>query len=164
VQPASPGANGRFDVMPTDVAGELRDFLASKLARDAGPGSGYSHLMVTRRTNRVMNSMGNNFAGTLKHEPGNPAYMNPRELESLGIVPGDRIEIASELGRIEAIAKPDAALRTGVVSISHCWGGLPGRDGPGANTNLLIADDKHFQPINAMPRMSGVPVNVTKAH
>jgi anaerobic selenocysteine-containing dehydrogenase len=89
--------------------------------------------------------------------------MNPAEFAALGIVPGDRVEIASEHGSIETVAQPDKALRPGVVSISHCWGGLPGGEGAGANTNLLIPDDKHLASVNMMPRMSAVPVNVRKA-
>jgi len=162
VQPPRPEADGRFDVMPSDVAGEIREFLASDLVREAGPGTGHSHLMISRRMNRVMNSVGNNLAGTLKHDPVNPAYMHPAELDALGLAPGDRVEIASEHGSIETVAQPDKALRPGVVSIAHCWGGLPGEDGPGANTNLLIADDSHLASVNMMPRMSAVPVNVRK--
>ena len=88
--------------------------------------------------------------------------MHPDELTTLGIAAGDRVEISNEYGRIETVAKPDKAVRQGVVSIAHCRGGLPGEDGPGANTNLLIPTDKHFATINAMPRMSAVPVNVRK--
>jgi anaerobic selenocysteine-containing dehydrogenase len=163
VLPARPeAADARFDVMPEDVAGELRDFLASDLARDARPGKGFSHLMISRRMNRVMNTLGNNLKATLKQDPGNPAYLHPEELEGLGVAAGDRVEIASAHGSIVAVAQPDKALRRGVVSISHCWGGLPGKDAPGANTNLLIAADKDVQPINAMPLMSSLPVNVRK--
>ena len=163
VLPARAGSNGCFDVMPEDVAGELCEFLASDLAQSAGPGAGHSHLLTSRRMNRVMNSLGSRLQATLKRDPANPAYMHPGEFEVLGIEPGDRVEIASEHGRIETIAQPDKAVRRGVVSISHCWGDLPGEAGPGANTNLLIPTDKHFASINAMPRMSGVPVNVRKA-
>ncbi|MFA7601908.1 MAG: molybdopterin-dependent oxidoreductase [Novosphingobium sp.] len=163
VQPARPGMSGRFDVMPADVAQEIADFLASELTQDAQPAGGHSHLMVSRRMNRVMNSLGSNLAGTLRHDPANPAYLNPSELEALGLSPGDRVEIASDHGRIETIAQPDKAVRRGVVSIAHCWGGLPGEEGPGANTNLLIATDRHLTDINMMPRMSAVPVSVRKA-
>ena len=156
-------ANGRFDVMPTDVAAEIAEFLASDLAQTPGPGEGWSHLLISRRMNRVMNSVGNNFAGTLKHDPGNPAYMNPAELEELGIAPGERVEITSDKGSIEAIAQPDRDVRPGVVSIAHCWGGLPGGEGAGANTNLLIADDRDLASVNMMPRMSAVPVNLRRA-
>jgi anaerobic selenocysteine-containing dehydrogenase len=119
--------------------------------------------MISRRMNRVMNSVGNNLKATLKRDPINPAYMNPADITALGMAPGDRVEIASDHGRIETVAQPDKAVRPGVVSISHCWGGLPGEDGPGVNTNLLIPDDRHLASVNMMPRMSAVPVNVRKA-
>jgi anaerobic selenocysteine-containing dehydrogenase len=162
VQPARPGAGGRFDVMPADVAQEIEDFLASDLAQ-AGVDGGHSHLMISRRMNRVMNSGGNNLEAVLRHDPANPAYMHPNELHALGLAPGDRVAIASDHGRIETVAQPDSGVRRGVVSIAHCWGGLPGEEGPGANTNLLIATDKHLANVNMMPRMSAVPVTITKA-
>ena len=47
---------------------------------------------------------------------------------------GDRVPL-SAIAHIERVE--------GVVSIAHCWGGLPGdAETPGANTNLLIAADK----------------------
>ena len=113
--------------------------------------------------NRVMNSVGNNFEGTLRHDPGNPAYLHPSELAELGITPGDRVQISSDHGSIEAIAQEDRELRAGVVSIAHCWGGLPGGEGAGANTNLLIADDRDLASVNMMPRMSAIPVTVRPA-
>jgi anaerobic selenocysteine-containing dehydrogenase len=155
-------ANARFDVMPEDVAQELSDFLASEYAQDARPRAGFSHLMISRRMNRVMNTLGNNLKATLKQDPGNPAYLHPDELETLGAATGDRLEIRSARGCITAVAKSDPTLRRGVVSISHCWGGLPGSDAPGANTNLLIAADEDVQPINAMPLMSSLPVNISR--
>jgi len=163
VQPARPEANGRFHPMPEDVAGELQDFLASDLAQSASPGEGFSHMLISRRMNRVMNTLGSQLEATLKQDPTNPAYLNPDEFESIGIAPGDKVSIASSHGCIEAVAQPDAALRKGVVSISHCWGGLPDGEGAGVNTNLLIPADRDVQPYNAMPRMSGLPVMLSKA-
>jgi anaerobic selenocysteine-containing dehydrogenase len=163
VQPARPDADAKFDPMPADVAGEMGALFASDLVRDASPGPGFTHLLASRRMNQVMNTVGTAWPGTLKRLPYNPAFLNPEEFESLGLLPGDRIEVASAHGTLEAIAQPDQALRPGVVSIAHCWGGLPGRDGPGVNVNLLISADSDVQPINAMPRMSAVPVNIRKA-
>ena len=47
--------------------------------------------------------------------------------------------------------------------MTHGWGGLPdetdySRDG--SNTGLLISTDRNLETINAMPRMSAVPVNI----
>ena len=163
VQPARAEAAGKFDVMPADVADEISDFLNSDFARAPTEGARFSHYMISRRMNRVMNTMGNNLQGTLKHDPCNPAYLHPDELKELGVVPGDKVEIAAEHGCIIAVAQPDKLLRKGVVSISHCWGGLPGGDGPGANTNLLVATDRNAQPVNAMPLMSSIPVKIRRA-
>jgi anaerobic selenocysteine-containing dehydrogenase len=162
VQPARPGSNAQFDPMPADVADEVKRLLASDLVRETKP-NGHSHLLISRRMNTVMNTVGSNLAGTLRRDPGNPAYMHPEEIAALGLAPGDPVEIASDHGRIQAVAQPDKSLRAGVVSMAHCWGGLPEEEGPGANTNLLIACDTNVEAVNAMPRMSAVPVNVRKA-
>ena len=162
VQAARAGADAKFDVMPGDVAAQMRELLGSSLVRDPGAGAGFTHLLVSRRMHQVMNSMGSLLPGTLKRVPYNPAFMNPEELAERGLEPGDTVEVASEHGQIEAVVQPDKALRRGVISISHCWGGLPGKSGPGVNTNLLISCSADVQPINAMPRMSAVPVNIRK--
>ena len=161
VQPPRPGASAKFEVMPPDVAAELDEFLASDLAQPHRGNAAHPYLLITRRMNRVMNSTGNKLAGTLRHDPVNPAYLHPDELERMRLLPGDMVEVASEHGRIETVVAADTTLRPGVVSISHCWGGLPG-EGPGGNVNQLIPADRHLAPINAMPRMSAVPVNVAK--
>jgi anaerobic selenocysteine-containing dehydrogenase len=163
VQPARLEADGRFDVMPVDVAEELRQYASSAAMKVENPAFAHSHVMISRRMNRTMNSIGTQLSGTLKLDPYNPAYMHPSELAALGLAPGDRVEIASEHDRIETFAAADATVRPGVISIAHCWGGLPDEeDAPGANTNLLVACDKHVEPINAMPRMSAIPVNIRK--
>lgn len=159
VQPARPGAEARFDPMPDDVAGEVRQLLA---AIDARPPR-HTHLLSTRRLNQVMNTTGNTLASTLAKLPFNPAYLHPDDLADLGVAEGEAVEIASEHGRIEAVVRADAALRRGVVSIAHCWGGVPGQNAPGVNVNRLIACDADVEPINAMPHMSAVPVTIRKA-
>jgi anaerobic selenocysteine-containing dehydrogenase len=162
VQPARPGAAAKFDVMPSDVAQEVRQLLASLEAREAGPGPGFTHLLSTRRMHEVMNTTGNTLSTTLDRAPFNPAYLNPAELASLDLRAGDAIEIASEHGRIEAVVQPDKKLRPGVVAIAHCWGGDSGKNTPGVNVNRLISCDTHVENINAMPRMSAVPVRIRK--
>src|SRR3546814_15738038 len=60
------------------------------------------------------------------------------------------------------VCSSDLTVRRGVISMSHGFGGLP-EDGDyrvnGSVTNQLISLDRDCQTINAMPRMSGIPVN-----
>ena len=64
------------------------------------------------------------------------------------------------------IAAADAAVRRGVVSMSHNWGDLQNdpQDYPryGASTNFLTQAAVGCESINAMPRMSAIPVNVRR--
>jgi anaerobic selenocysteine-containing dehydrogenase len=156
--------------MPGDVAGEIEQFLA--LPVSAGNihsrGRQFSHLLSNRRLREVFCSNGTQLAQTLERLPYNPAYLHPDDLSALGFASGDPIRITSDHGSIVAVAQADSAVRCGVVSLSHGWGGEPvdpddGWDGA-ANVNLLIASDRDIEDINAMPRMSAIPVNLEKVN
>jgi anaerobic selenocysteine-containing dehydrogenase len=94
--------------------------------------------------------------------PTNCAYLHPDDLDALGIEDGDVVTITSSHGRIEAPARGDPDMRPGVVSMAHGWGGLPGDEArePGVNSNLLTSSLVGRDPINAMPVMTGFPVQV----
>ena len=65
---------------------------------------------------------------------------------------------------ITGIVEADDTVRSGVVSMAVAWGGLPGEKvdvaTSGASTNMLISTDRDTEPLNAMPRMSAIPVNI----
>jgi anaerobic selenocysteine-containing dehydrogenase len=165
VHPARPGANGRFTVAPADVLQEIASVLADAPRADAPRDDGFAFRLAVRRSRDLNGSIGHQTPSVRQRNPYNPLYMNPDDMARLGISEGDSVDINSASGRISAIAAGDAAVRTGVVSMSHNWGHLGNDPGDyaryGASTNFLTRADVGCESINAMPRMSAVPVNVS---
>lgn len=159
VAPA-PEAKGRFAVAPSDVVTELAQ------VREERPPHGFTHLLSSRRTREVSNTMYHDFPAIRRRMTYNPAYLHPDDLTKLGLKSGDRVHIVSERDRIEAIVEDDARVRPGVVSMSHGWGGLPVDGAPyeevGASTSRLVSLDRCIEPINAMPRLSAIPVRIER--
>lgn len=169
VLPPREEANATFDVMPDDVFEEVAE-IASTLAGCPAVQSrseDFSFRLSTRRMRHFYNSIGLHFSGSREKNPYNPAFLNPDDMAQLGLVSGDRVVITSDHASIEAIAEKDEALRRGVVSMAVGWGGLPDEDiDPalhGASTNMLISTDRDCDPVNSMPRMSAIPVNLKKS-
>lgn len=165
VLPRRADATATFDVMPDDVRDEVAELSRGLLAANAG--ERFTHLLSTRRMRNFYNSIGMHLSGTRKRNPYNPAYLNPVDLTELGLVDGDRVVITSDHASIEAIVESDPAVRSGVVSMAVAWGGLPDENldpaHHGSSTNMLITTDRNVDPLNAMPRMSAIPVNITRS-
>lgn len=167
VQPAATDASGRFEVAPPDVVAELAEVVAENpdnlpLALNGEP---CDLLLISRRLREVFNSAGRTSPEIRRRMPYNAAYLHSRDLEARGLCAGDRVEITSDNGSIPAIVQVDNALRPGVVSMTHGWGGLPGEsvyEQDGSSTSLLVSSVRDYEKINAMPRMSSIPVNIRK--
>jgi anaerobic selenocysteine-containing dehydrogenase len=157
VAPARPGRTARFEVMPPDVAQDLNEY--RQLEGDAA----FTHRLAVRRVRHIMNSVDPAVPEAQRTGRYNPAFMHPDDLRALGLGDGDRVEIVSDYASITAITAADEHLLPGVVSMSHCFGGLPEEDEDplrGVNTGKLTDTHRHVQKINAMPTMSGLPVRV----
>jgi anaerobic selenocysteine-containing dehydrogenase len=164
VEPADPHLDTCFSILPEDVANELQQ-VKNRWQEARSDAVEYPFRMSVRRLRDVINSSGRQLPSIRKRLPYNFAYMNAKDMEALSIQDGDEVILESNHGGIRVVAKRDKDLRCSVVSISHGFGGQPGetdyqRDG--ASTNLLISTDTDCEAINAMPRMSGVPVRVSK--
>jgi len=97
--------------------------------------------------------------------PYNYAYMNPEDLTAMGLAEGEKISITSDLARIEGIIESDPTVRRGVISMTHGFGTLPEEtvyERDGSSTSMLISTDRDLDPINAMPRMTAIPVNIAR--
>jgi anaerobic selenocysteine-containing dehydrogenase len=162
VRPGPPDAPGRLELCPPDVAAEL----AAVAAEEPEPSSGYR--LTCRRILHALNSAYRDSAEVRRRFPVNYAHMNPDDMRIDGIEDGDRIEIASEFGSIRTLAKAEARLRRGVVSMTHMFGPLVGSGDPaadgGASVGELVSLTRHVQPINFMPRFSAIPINVKKVN
>jgi anaerobic selenocysteine-containing dehydrogenase len=169
VQPAQEGAQGKFELIPEDVEADLAEVAAERPTVGAivSHGQEFTYRLTARRNRDVMNTLGLHSQRIRKRNPHNPLCMNPDDLTAAGIQPGDCVDVVSDHGRITAIAEEDTTLRRGVVSMAHGWGWLPeegkGYEAFGSSTNLLISSDRDLEPINSMPRMSAIPVNVVRA-
>jgi anaerobic selenocysteine-containing dehydrogenase len=171
VQAGDPAGSARFEVAPADVLHELDAVAAEPDLRHVAGHAGFTHLLAVRRVRDVQNTMYRHLDAIRKRLPHNPAWLHPDDLAALGIASGHRLAIESAHGRIEAVAEADDSMRPGVVSISHGWGGLPDDaldatdpHGAGVNVNRLTTTRSGLEPINAMPRLTALPVRIVPLH
>lgn len=125
----------------------------------------YPFRLVPRRLNNILNSFGRRIP-QLARKSYNPAFMHPEDMAMLGLAEGDEVRIASLHGEIRGIVEGEAALRRGVVSMSHGFGRNPGEDDgeartSGGNTGRLMSAEVEYDPITGIPRMGAIAVRIT---
>jgi anaerobic selenocysteine-containing dehydrogenase len=167
-EPGSPGPMDKFTVAPPDVVAELAALATEDFRRQitVSNGATATHRLTVRRQRHMWNSIGRELPSTRRHAPYNAAMLNPKDLADLGLKAGDRVRLSSETTTVEMIAQADETLRPGVVSVVHGYGDLPEQidfDKNGVSVNIFISTDANLQSINAMPRMTSVPVAISAA-
>lgn len=145
---------------PTMMA-ELAEVF-EKRGDTANPSAEYPLLLIPRRANNMMNSIGRINPKLAARRTHNPAYLNPAELARLGIASGDIIRIRSQHGEIKGVAEAELRLRPGTLSMSHCFGTNPDEDddplGQGGCTSRLMDANAAYDPVFGQPRMGAIPV------
>ena len=143
VQPREQGWAGRADVGNELMIQELENTPIIELAH----GPELDLRLIPRRAQHVFNSSSHH-AETARGGAANKAHLHPADLAERDIKPGDEIVIRSAIGELTTVAAADRHLRRGVVSMTHCYGGLPDERpgvGPaGANLGLVVGLD-HLQ-------------------
>ncbi len=162
VQPGDPKSPHRFSLLPQDVAAELAD-----VAWDRSASPDFAYRLAVRRLRDGLNSAGLTLPSIKARLPFNPVYMNPEDMKDEGIGEGEKVRVVSAHGAVEVLAEGDPTIRRGVVSIVHGFGRNPERRGAyeeaGVAVNLLLSLEPSMrETINAMPRMSGIPVAVRR--
>jgi anaerobic selenocysteine-containing dehydrogenase len=166
VQPKDPNWPHRLDVANSEMLVAL-DAIGQLLERsDDLADTTYPFRLVSRRTRGMYNSTVNDGV-TTGGRTDNPAFLCRDDLDQLGLMPGDLVEIRSAVGTITAIVEVDDSLRRGMLSMAHGFGSRPSTDldavrRHGSNVGVLIADDIDFDPYSGQPRMSNVPVSVRR--
>jgi anaerobic selenocysteine-containing dehydrogenase len=167
VAPREPGWQGRLEVGNAELMAELGEVARERSDAPRGPaGESYDYRMICRRIVAALNSSGRDLPKIAKGRAYNPAFMHPEDLAQLGVVSGDVVEIRSPHGSILGIVEPDPTLRRGLVSMTHSFGDLPGREREvrkiGSNTSQLTSVESDYDRYTGMPRMSDVPVRVAR--
>ena len=120
--------------------------------------------MISRRIREVSNTSCRHFRSARKRAPFNPLAAHPEDLAALALGDGAECWVVSDNGRIPAVTRADATLKRGVVSMTHGYGGIAGEPvdyrEQGASISELISLDRDCEALQAMPRMSGVPVRL----
>jgi anaerobic selenocysteine-containing dehydrogenase len=144
--------------------GEVAQQLLNVPVMEAGTaqeGSGADLLLVSRREHAVYNSVAHHLPALRRRRPFNPAYMNPADAARLGLEDGAAIVLQSGAGAIRAVLQCAPDIRQGVVSMAH---GFDAEAGAGhAATSALVDDEHEVEPLSGLPRMSAIPVRVTRS-
>jgi len=158
---ADPGCEARIQLAPDGIAAELAE------VRGESGVERFSHRLISRRLRHVYNSSGQQLDAIRAKGTTNPAFINPLDLEEVGLASGDICEITSAHASILGVVQAAADVPPGVVSMAHAWGD-PSIDPKevrevGSSTNRLVSNETDFDPISGMARQSAIPVNLRRA-
>jgi len=168
VEPARPErAEARMNLAPQAVVEQLREIRREPFDATSGGYQGdrrFSHRLISRRMLEVYNSTGDHLPSLRRRFPYNPAFMNPRDMQAIGIRSGDVVRIDSDHDFIYGVAEETSDVLPGVVSMAHARGGAPDLDARvraiGSTTNRLVSVERDFEPVSGIPRQSAIPINV----
>ena len=157
----------RLQIGAREMMDELADALVTMQSHDAGHEEEFPMRVISRRMLASHNSNWRDNETLWRKHRFNPAFMNPADLENLGISHGDLVEIRSARATITTLAAESPDVRAGCISISHSFGDNPDEtDNPrnsGGNTSRLSFSDRDFDQRTGIPRMSNIPVSVKLA-
>ena len=129
-------------------------------------------LLITRRTNYMMNSALQNLKGlkTASGSRGNPLYMHSNDAAKRGLREAQPVIVKNDNGAVRTTVSLDDRLREGVVAMSHGFGNANASgmsvasQYPGANVNQLSPTGAGaFDPASSMAHITGIEVEVEAA-
>ncbi|MDX3898970.1 MAG: molybdopterin-dependent oxidoreductase [Sphingobium sp.] len=126
----------------------------------------YPFLLMPRRSNNFMNSVGQTLPPLHKGTHHNPVHLHPSDMAAIGVGEGQLVRLASANGEMLGAASADPSLKPGTVTTWQGFGHRPDQANAcnaftGSSVTGLIGLDR-LDPITGMPLMSAVPVSITK--
>ncbi len=166
IEPRDPSCTDMLQIGAPEMMAELAKVRAEGDTAARGSGA-FPFLLICRRTNSFMNSMGIHLPGLHRGKPYNPLFMHPDDMEAAGLADAMLVSVSSRHGAIEGIVQGDTTLRRGTCAMSHGFGVTADGDAPnpkihGSNVNQLLSAADH-DPLCGMPRLSAVPVAIEAA-
>ena len=162
VQPKPDGWEGKLSVGNAAMLEEL-DAYVERLGQPVEE-TAFPMRMIGRRMTAMLNSSWHEEPTQRKRVPHHPAYMNPADMEALGLAEDQPVEVESARAFISCVAKADESVKRGCVSMPHSWGSNPDEKedplGDGGNTGRLSFNDRDFDKRTGIPLMSSIPVRV----
>jgi anaerobic selenocysteine-containing dehydrogenase len=125
--------------------------------------------LIGRRDLRSNNSWMHNSPRLTRGPDPCTLLMHPGDAIARGLAHGDRVDVRSRAGQVEATLTVTDAMRPGVVSLPHGWGhdrpgirlGVAGQR-PGVSLND-VTDEREVDTLCGTAVLSGVPVEVNRA-
>jgi anaerobic selenocysteine-containing dehydrogenase len=156
-------ASGDVELAHDNILGDLRR-LTARMSEPRPP-----LVLIGRRHVRSNNSWLHNLPALTRGRDRSTLLVNPKDAAELGLTTGDRAQVTTEAGSLEALVEVSDEIRPGVVSLPHGFGhDRPGTRSsvasrrPGPNTNLLTPGRLIDEP-SGNAAVNGVPVSITPA-
>ena len=125
--------------------------------------------LIGRRDLRSNNSWMHNSARLTRGPEPCTLLMHPGDASARGLVHGDRVDVRSRAGQVEATLTVTDAMRPGVVSLPHGWG----HDRPGTRLGVAaqrpgvslndVTDEREVDALCGTAVLNGVPVEVERS-
>ena len=164
-RPRLPGllrtASGKVELAPAEIVADL-ERLRTAPERERNGGM----VLIGRRQLRSNNSWMHNLPALVKGKERCTLHIHPDDAARLRLASGDRAQVSSAVGSIEAAVELTDAIMPGVVSIPHGWGhDAPGlrmevaRAHAGVNSNVL-SDESRVDAVSGNAVLNGIPVEL----
>ena len=157
-------SDGHIALAPPVLMADLQRARARLAAAESEGGLS----LIGRRDLRSNNSWMHNSARLTKGPHACTLLMHPGDAAARGLLQGDRVDVRSRTGQVEAMLSVTDAMRPGVVSLPHGWGHhRPGTrlgvaaQRPGVSLND-VTDEGEVDTLCGTAVLNGVPVEVTR--